>query len=162
MTIITEPAPPRTFRLSRGGIAVLVGGVLIAVGSLLTWARLSAVLIGTRSFPGTVGGGRLTAIFGVFLVLGGITMQFGPYRRWVLGVCLLSVIGTLAVGVYNFFDISGVESRYLRPDSGLTVANLGSVSIGVGLYLVLIGAMVAGIGLFVPTRVRTPPHSGER
>jgi len=125
----------------------IVGGLLIAIGSVLPWATVT-VGFATVNISGLDKGkdGVFTLPMGVIAVLLGILL-FGNVSRN-LGAAI-SAIGAVAgaVGVSDLVDITNRVSNFK--------SELGSAGVGAGLYLVVVGAaaaMVSGIGIALAGR----------
>ncbi len=138
----------------------IAGGVLAAIGSLLTWATLQLV---AQSADATINNdsvskitynglslleGRVTLVFGVAAIGLGITGLLGVLGRKPLAGCLCAlgavafvVIGFAAVG--HPVELSTLFRTYRQIDS-VTV----SLPDGVGVWLALGGAvLIAAAGL---------------
>lgn len=139
---MTVPTPLALRRPSIARAMLPVGGALVVAGSLLAWAKVSAVLSGTKTFAGTVGGGRITVALGVLIVVGGLASRHPRRRRAALIVSTVSVVLTLAVAILNIVDISTFSNRALG-----SASYLADVAVGEGLYVVLLGAALAGLGI---------------
>lgn len=111
------------------GIAMMVGGALLAIGSFLAWATVLGIDV-----TGMDGGdGWFTLISGLALaVLGYFTYAGRKYPFWLAWVAL--AVGA-AVAIINYFDIQSV----------LDDAGVGSM--GMGMYLMLAGVVVGIVGL---------------
>lgn len=149
-----EPEVPRTYAVSvlvPSALAV-VGGLLTAAGSLLTWATLQLV---AQSADTTINNdsvskityngislleGRVALVFGIAAIALGISGLLGLLGRKVLAICLCS-LGAVAILVVGFaavghpVELSTLFRTYRQIDSV-------SVSLpdGVGVWLALGGA----------------------
>jgi hypothetical protein len=146
------PPPPRLVRQSHRQSwqfwLGLGGAGLVALGSLLPWATVDTVTFGTRTKYGIEGDGVFTligaALFAVFFLL-----HHAPWQRV---VATLIALGLLVVAVVDFSDVQNtaekVEAEAEAVSAGLTA------SVGVGLWMVLVGSvgMVAGVLLRRSTR----------
>jgi hypothetical protein len=103
----------------------MAGGVLLALGSFLAWATAMG-----DSVTGMDGGnGWFTLVAGAALVVFGVLTASGTgYPSWLPWLALS--VGTL-VAVINLVDITGLDG----------------VSIGIGMWIVLAGVVVAVVGL---------------
>jgi hypothetical protein len=107
------------------GIAVMVGGALLAFGSFLAWGTVLG--IGVTGMDG--GDGWFTLIAGVIVLAAGYGTYSGrAYPSWLAWVAL--AVGA-AVALINFFDILGADL----------------VSIGIGMWAMLAGVVLAIVGL---------------
>ena len=117
---------------------LLLGGTaVVAVGSLLPWAIVSAGFM-TVSKAGTDGDGVVTLLLA--LVVGGLALfswKAGLSRRMVITSLVVGLI-VLAIGVYDTVDVATTvnETEFVEVRA----------SVGIGLWLTLLGsiAMVAG------------------
>ncbi|HEX7463723.1 MAG TPA: hypothetical protein VF382_02360 [Actinomycetota bacterium] len=117
----------------------MIGGGLVLLGSFLPWATIrSAVLSspGSLSVNGTDGDGQITLVLALVIVGIGVVGLMGRPRFWLISL----IAGCLAalVAVIDIIDVSRtageVESAYL------------DASVGIGLWVVLAGAVVAVVG----------------
>lgn len=114
----------------------VTGGAAIAVGSLLPWATASH-MFGQTSFAGTDGDGVFTLIIGAAVALiAWLRLDHSTWRAVAFIGCLLA--GVIVLGV-----MVGVAD--VGNDSVLTSA-------GAGLYVVLIGAVLAAAAIVVHAR----------
>ena len=101
---------------------------MIVLGSLLPWATVVTVF-GSISISGTEGDGVITLFLGG-VGLTGVVLALGRRRRAVIVTLTVAVLALL-IAVYdiaNIADIGGEE--------------LARVQIGLGLWLVLVGALL--------------------
>jgi hypothetical protein len=114
----------------------LGGAVAVIIGALLPWASVDTPF-GSVSKNGTDGDGVITIVFGAAAaVLLIIRWNKARARGLTIGALVLSVL----VGVIAVIDMVDVKSRF--SDSPITV----DASIGIGLWLTLLGALVAVAG----------------
>ena len=110
---------------SRSTMAVIAGAVVAMIGSFTTWASFGGVSVGG------MGEGRDGTISFVAAIAIGVIAVFlkGNARKWsvVAGAAII-----LFVAIANMLDINDV-----------------GLNIGFGLWLVLIGGIVAGAGAFI-------------
>ena len=110
---------------SKSTMAIIVGSLLALFGSFMTWASFAGLSIGG------MGDGRDGTISFVVAIATAAVAIFlkGNARKWsvVAGAAII-----LFVAIANMLDIN---------DAGL--------SIGIGLWMVLIGGIVAGVGAFI-------------
>jgi hypothetical protein len=130
----TSPAPVDKTQANIGAGATIVGGAMVAVGSFLPWVTASTGF-GSVSRGGMDGGdGVISVIAGGVIVLVCIAGLLGN-RAWIVGLVAAIVAGF--VGIVNLQD---VQERII----GLGEYTIGEV--GIGLWLILGGAVVAGVG----------------
>lgn len=146
-----------------GPVLAIAGGVLLAIGSFLTWVTVDVRAQGV-SDSGTgidVDDGWITLAAGIVLVAAGALNLRSPRRALAVLMVLVGVLG-LALGVW---EIVTVEDRALdafaeelAPQFGISAGEFralldvaveqGEVDIsgGIGLYLVLAGSVVGIAG----------------
>jgi Protein of unknown function (DUF2510) len=130
-----RPAPPTNPLIK---VLTLGGAALVALGSILTWAHVSAGLI-EHSVSGLDGDGVLT-LPGA-LLFGGLAAS-SLLTSWSTGRMVAALVVAALVGLVAAIDIADISSRVSDVDTlGVDV----DVSIGIGLWLVLAGAL-SGIG----------------
>ena len=145
MTQTTTIAPRR---IALGSAAIVLGGVLVIVGSLLTWARASMILSSPITFAGTaVPIGKVTAALGLVIAMGGVAVHLPQRRRAARIATRLSSLAVLFVGVLNVIDLSNLTERAHAANVYVT-----RVAVGEGLYVLLVGALLGGVGLFLDGR----------
>lgn len=125
----TRPRPAVTV----AALLLLGGGVLMAVGSFVTWFSVLG-----ESFNGFSGGegddvrdGPVFLTLGLLLVVGGVLLLV---MRRVLGIAIAGIVIAAAGVLAAFADLSDVLD--LKDTFGV-------VSVGAGLYLCVIGGLVA-------------------
>ena len=162
-----------TTRAPIGAILAIVGGALLAVGSFLSWADLKATLFGTSSSATAKGldgsDGYITLVAGLVALVSGVVMSKRPQRLLAILTVLAGLIGA-GVGAYdaataNDSFVEGVAEDIAAQVGGTTeevraeldqAAEAGdfdfSVSIGIGLYVVIGGGVLAFIGGLLSVR----------
>ena len=143
------------------GILGVVGGALLALGSFLSWAEVTGG--GTSVMAKGVDGsdGYITLVAGLVAVVAGIMMARGTRRVLAVLVILAGIAGG-GIGLYDAltaedsvldaaaeelaptFGASAQEVRAVL-DQAIDVGQL-SVSISIGLYVVIGGGVVALVG----------------
>jgi hypothetical protein len=115
---------------TNSAIALMAGGALLAIGSFLAWGTFLGI-----SVTGMDGGdGWFTLIAGVAVAaLGYLTFTGKSYPSWLAWV---AVAVSAAVALINFFDIAGDEL----------------ISVGIGMYAMLVGVVIAAVGLVMGRR----------
>jgi hypothetical protein len=111
------------------GIAMIVGGALLAVGSFLAW-----VTVGSASQSGIDGGdGWFTLVAGAaFALLGYLTFAGRSYPMWLGWVAL--AVGA-AVAIIDYLDITS------------SIDDFGEGSVGIGMWVMLAGVVIGIVGL---------------
>ena len=124
---------------SRSNMVVVIGCVVALIGSFLAWGSVSAAGVSV-SVSGTEGGdGTLTLILSIATAVAAIFLMGRGRARQISVVIGAALI--LLIAIMNIADISG-----LGDDFGGAV----DVSIGIGLWLVLLGGIAAAVGAFLP------------
>jgi len=111
---------------NQSAVVTAVGGAALAIGSFLAWGTVLGISVnGMDGGDGwlTLIGGAVVAVFGVMTMQGNTSIP-----KWVAWVGL--VVG-LGVALINFFDILSTDG----------------VSIGIGMWIMLIGGAAAIYGL---------------
>lgn len=125
---------------SRSNMVVVIGAIVVVLGSFLSWASVSA---GGQSvsFSGTGEGGDgvLTLILALATGAAAIFLMGRGRARMISIVVGAALI--LLIAIINISDVSSVGDQF---------GGLADVSIGIGLWLVLIGGVAAGVGAFLP------------
>jgi hypothetical protein len=143
-----QPKPVRVSVVWTGALLTL-GGLAATVGSLLTWVH--EVIGGgpTKDFSGISGNrdGKITVVFGALLLIGGILIVLKQGRIWVAitGTVLAAILALIALA-----DIGDVS------DKSKQFSGFGHLDVGVGLVIVLVGAIVALAFSIVGICVRRP------
>jgi hypothetical protein len=152
----------------------IVGGIALAIGSFLNWATVSvnfdkiATAIGidpadvpadvraqgTVSVTGWKGGdGKWTLVAGVVVIVAAVLLSMASSRR-VVGIVML--VGGVVGGGLALYDAT-IQKNDAIDNAASTFAGIGlpgelrdyfSISLGIGIYLCIIGgaaAIVAGI-----------------
>ncbi len=152
---------------SRGGmsaaaILAIVGGALLAIGSFLTWARVSGG--GTsESATGMDGSdGWITLVAGAIVLGVGLAFVAGRGRR---GLAVLAMLAGVVGGGLGLYDALTAKDRVLDDvaatlagrfgataqevrailDQAVDAGELG-ISLGIGLFLVIAGGAIAIAG----------------
>lgn len=132
------PAPAASTGLPGKTVALVsIGGfALAALGSLLPWATLTTGF-GSVSVNGTDGDGIMTLLMG----LAGSALMFlaysGKSRTVFSAISIVLALIIAFVGIVDAVDVSSAVSD--GDDFGIRA------SVGIGLYLVIIGGLVGGL-----------------
>lgn len=157
-------------KTSSGALAVLVGGVLAVVGSLLTWSKVAIAMpgVGEESYSYTgmeLDAGKVTLALGALLVAVALVSSFlDRSGRLGTGLALVGLAaGGFAAtwGVMFFIDVkersvdavgqAAVASQGLGAEVFNDVAkkilmDASAVQAGWGLYLAILGGVAAFLG----------------
>ena len=117
----------------------LGGAVAVVVGAMLPWASV-ATPFGTISKNGTDGDGIITMIFGL---AAGVLLLLRWNRAPARGLTIAALVVSVLIGVVAVVDMIDVKSRFTSGSVSL------SASIGVGLWLTLLGAVAALAGTII-------------
>jgi hypothetical protein len=165
----TETAP----RAPLAGILGIVGGALMAVGSFLAWAEVSGG--GTSVTAKGVDGsdGYITLGAGLVAVVLGIVMASGTKRVLAVLVILAGIVGG-GIGLYDALtakdSVLDAAAEELAPSFGASAelvrtaldqaidAGQLSVTISIGLYVVIAGGIVALVGGILGLRGSSEPE----
>lgn len=141
------PKPTRVSAPWTGWLLAL-GAAAATIGSFLTWVHAVAGGVST-DFSGTSGGrdGKITVVFGVLLLAGGILIVLRQGRIWVsiTAIPLAAILLLIA-----FADIGDVS------DKDKDLRGFGHLDVGVGLVMVALGALIALAFSIVAICVRRP------
>lgn len=130
-------------------IALILGGALIAGGSLLPWVQATAAFVGSVSRSGIDGGGDgvITLIAGIVVAVVGLFAMVQPGQE---GIFALGAIGGLVAGGIAILSHNEATDRVAQFSA--TAGDLGTATVGAGLWVVGAGAAVAlvagAVGLF--------------
>jgi hypothetical protein len=134
------PARPRVSVLWTGW-ALLVAGVVVAIGSAMTWATVYVGDVRVGSLAGTDGhhDGKITVVLGIMLVALGIVIAAKQGRLWVsiVGIVLAAIAAITAL--VDIGDLSNKSNQ---------LGDFGHYDVGAGLVLVLIAAVI-GLGISI-------------
>lgn len=127
--------------LRPASIAVIVGGALIALASFLPWVTAQTIF-GSISRSGIDGGGDgvVTLIAGGLIVVLGLVTLRRPNRA---ANILIAVAAAVAAVIFAI-DLSDVQGRVSDLEADSEGLALGGV--GIGLWLVALGAVIAFVG----------------
>jgi uncharacterized membrane protein YidH (DUF202 family) len=125
---------------NRGGLVAIAGAVVLAVGSVLAWAKVEAGIF-SRSLPGTDGDGKLTvALAGVVGLIAVVALLKRPVAT---GAVIAVGLGGLAAAGIAIYDIVNVNGKI---DEVTSRTSLVTASVGVGLYVCVVGAALVVVG----------------
>ena len=131
-----------------------IGAVLAAIGSVLEWASVDAGFA-TVSKSGLDADGALT--LPASLIFGGLALS-ALIKVWSLGRMIGALVVAALVALIAVVDIADISSRFSDLEAqGIEV----DVSVGIGLWLVLLGASV-GVAGCVIALVSPKPAAGSR
>jgi hypothetical protein len=121
----------------------IVGAVLLIVGAFLPWASMMGE--GVSGVSGLEG--KLAILMGV--IVGVFLFVKVPWAKWAIVVA--GIVGLL-VGIKGYLDIkeamSAMEALSALGEAVGEQVDLG-FSIGLGVYLVIVGGIVAAVGGFM-------------
>lgn len=149
-----------------GGVLLLIGGALGAIGSFLTWADVTVADV-TASAKGVDGSdGYLTLIGGIVLIAAGVATLRSP-RRAVAIVGIVAGLIVTGVGIYDAVtaedSVLDAVAEDIAPTLGAPVPEVRDVlqrsadsgdldvSLQAGLFLVIGGGVLGAIGGAIAT-----------
>ena len=161
---------PSNGSLRPAAIATAVGGALLAVGSVLTWATASvdankiAQAVGippsaippgvlentSKSFAGTsFSEGKVALACGILVLLAGIGLAISLGSRRLLAI--IALVGGAVGGLFALYDatiarnnaVNDIERQFSATGLPGNAHDFFSVSLGIGIWLCLLGAIVA-------------------
>lgn len=145
-----------------GAILAIIGGALLAVGSFLAWAEVSGggTSVSAKGVDGS--DGYITLAAGAVALLVGIAMMTRQARRMLAVLVILAGIVGGGIGLYDALtakdSVLDAAAEELAPTFGASAEQVRvaldqaidagqlSVSISIGLYVVIAGGVVALIG----------------
>ena len=122
-------------------LSIIAGAGAIVLGSLLPWASLRGGGLATSVY-GVSGDGAFTLVFG--LIIGAVAVlahRRDEAKSWQLRLMMLLSLVVLVVAIS---DLSAV-----RDVGGVSEAEGVTASVGIGLYIVLVGSAVAVVSAYV-------------
>jgi hypothetical protein len=122
----------------KAGWWLIVGGGLIAAGSFLPWIS-AATVFGTITQSGMDGDGMFTFAAGVAMgIVGGLLLSGNRTSRFAIVVVWSAIVLTTLVWIVDFQDI--------RNKIELVDSAFASGSVGYGIWLIAVGAVVSVAG----------------
>lgn len=129
----SAPPPAKQRKgFTTASILALIGAVLLGIGSFLAWATVASVF-GSISVNGMDGDGQLTAAAGTIAAILFLVGALGSSGFHIAGVVFAGLGG--AVAAYDLVNITNTFAEY--SSDGV------AASVGVGLYVCVVGAVVA-------------------
>jgi len=123
--------PPQRYPSPTGMFMMVLGAVLVAVGSVMPWVRLGAV-----SISGLESNGRITVVVGLLMLILALSSRTAPSRF----PRILVIFGAFLV-----IAIAAVDNARLRE-------GLPGELIGAGIGTIIAGGVLALIGGFLRER----------
>ncbi len=123
--------------MNQGKLLCSLGGGCLIIGSILPWAKIIGINL-TASKAGYEGDGIFTGGIGLLLLIGAIVSKAKPGKPFSIASAIFAIIA----GVIILLDLSDV----LGFVSG--VGDNVIAKVGAGMYVSLIGAILALIGGF--------------
>jgi hypothetical protein len=127
----------------------LGGGIGLVVGSFATWVKVTAVFVGTVTAAGTDGDGKITAVAGAIVVIGGAFVLKREPKRWLAVLGVLAGLVALGVAIYDLHDVYTTD---VTSNFGGKTQKVGTVSAGWGLYLTFVASLAAIVGAALAVR----------
>lgn len=137
---VTRPRPAVT----AAAVLLLAGGLLVAIGSFVTWFSVPGVSFTgfSSSSDDTTRDGPVFLTLGLLLIAAGVILLVA---RRILGVAIAAIVvavGAIVAGFADLADILDLKDRF------------GVVTVGPGLYMCIIGGLVALGGAIAATARR--------
>jgi hypothetical protein len=139
---------------SVGPVAAAVGGLLVVVGSFLTWATLTidATSFGGQKESQSVQGfdasdGKISLAIGVILIVAGLVAMRSKAAGGRRGMGILAIVGGLAAIGLGIFEVMDIKNDLDALVSGLGLPDgVASHSIGIGLWIIIAGGLIGLVG----------------
>ncbi|MBE7196128.1 MAG: hypothetical protein INR66_27080 [Gordonia polyisoprenivorans] len=157
-----------------GGALAVIGGIAAIVGAFLTWVTLAISASGggvsqsvniTVTGMGKLGGvpesarvtsetavdGYLVIAAGAIALIGGL-IALGTRKGPASIVALIGGLGALGLGIYEMTQVSKFEDQYralVNASAGEGVTANLDASVGIGLWIILVGGALAVIGAII-------------
>lgn len=129
---MTMPGPGRANPQRIFSIGLLVSALIVVLGSVLTWVTVEAVTGDSLSESGLEGDGVITLILGLGIgAIAFLALSDRATRRWLITSTVLAAL-CLVVAIIDIADVSSADDG----TGGLVTA-----SVGIGLWLVLVGSI---------------------
>jgi hypothetical protein len=136
-----------------GGFTI-AGGILLAFGSLLPWRTATFPLGGTISIAGVEGDGVLTLVLGIVVGATGLVIAMQDGSR------VASAFGVIAAVASSFITYIAFASAKETIDI-VEAAGLSTATIGIGLWMVAVGAVAGLIGTIGSLMITPMKIDGE-
>jgi tetratricopeptide (TPR) repeat protein len=136
--------------MNRGQILTLLGAIGLLAGAVLPWISFTSIF-GTVSKAGYEGAGVFTGGIGLLLLLIALLVKGNPGHSY----SIVGVIFALIAGVTAFWDLSSVSSRVAEINADMSFF----ASVGPGLYITAIGAVLAFVGGLQQVPAQAGPSS---
>ncbi|WP_234028091.1 hypothetical protein [Pseudonocardia dioxanivorans] len=135
-------------------IVTVVGGLLTAIGSFLAWVTVQAPIFGSISVAGTEGDGKITLVLGILVLIIGVLRLIRPsIPALVQRLPIVLGIIAAALGIYVIIRL-GSQIGQIEELPG------ASVSVGFGLIMTIVGAVVSVVGGIVVSSQRPTVPGG--
>jgi hypothetical protein len=129
-------------------ILAAVGGLLVGVGSFLPWATITSPFIGDLTVAGTAADGKITLVIGVaILIVAALRLLRPSTPALVQRLTILFGLIVVAVGIMDVINVSSVSTEVGGQD-------VATVSVGFGLWVVILGGLLAIVGGIVVSRAK--------
>lgn len=144
-------APPPSKRITSGGVVAIVGGIIMLISLALDWmfASMSAFGISISEGAGPFEAGVPTEVllYAVLVLIMGILAIVMVAAKKPIGAGIFGLIGFI-VALVAFLRIQQQAAEVLGIGGGIPGIEISAGS-GFGVYLALIGGILAMIGGFV-------------
>jgi hypothetical protein len=119
------------------GIVMAAGGLIVILGSVMTWAKLVIGGVTVDTVAGTDGArdGKITIVFGAVLIAVGIVVLVRQGRLWA------GIVGTVIAAFCTLTALADIGDISDKSDQVELVGE--HIEVGAGLLLVLLAAVLA-------------------
>ncbi|HEX7620463.1 MAG TPA: hypothetical protein VF359_04620 [Anaerolineales bacterium] len=129
-------------------VMTLLGSIGLIVGALMPWVSANS-MFGKLSKTGIEGDGIITAGIGVILLLTALLAKGKPGNIYSWAASLFGIIAICLL----YYDYSNVSAAVSGIESDLMIASIGS-----GLYVSFLGALLAIIGDIIKIPALPPTY----
>jgi len=128
-------------RKTAGVVMALFGALFTVIGSILPWAKVES-MFGSVSKAGIDGDGKITLVIGIVGLMMAVWAGFSDHRSLTIAVLGIGLAG--AIVAISAIDLNNASRILAEASNKYAIA-----SVGAGLYLVLAGGLVYGIGISI-------------
>jgi hypothetical protein len=147
---VTPAAPTASTAGARSGwrpgtIAMVVGALVLAVGSIGPWAEISAGFF-SQSVNGTDGDGTITLVAAILILVIAVVTASTNAKSGLVVIALLAAMIAGGTGIIDAIDVRN------RASDLADVTRFADAHVGWGLWATIGGAAVALVGAFLRAR----------
>lgn len=141
------PQPSGVYKAPVAGGVVIGGAIAVGIGSLLPWVTVRTGIF-EQSMNGIQGDGILTIGIAIFALIAGIGLLLKANMTARLLAFSMSII-TALVGLPSLLKVLVLRSDTIALNGTAPMGLTPTATVGVGLWLVLVGAIIIFIGAFL-------------